>query len=53
MEWLKTIGWIGFSFFLIKGILWLGLFAAIYLGLIKKETFEKIKSKMKRKKIKH
>ena len=25
-SWLKRIGWIGFFFFLIKGLLWLGAF---------------------------
>jgi hypothetical protein len=26
-HWLKRIGWIGFLFFLIKGLFWLALFA--------------------------
>jgi len=25
-SWLKRIGWVGFLFFLIKGLLWLGAF---------------------------
>jgi len=25
MKWLKRIGWIGFIFFLIKGLIWIGL----------------------------
>lgn len=46
MEWLKTIGMAGFLFFLIKGLIWLGLFAAIYFGFVKKETIQKFKSKI-------
>jgi hypothetical protein len=26
-HWLKRVGWIGFLFFLIKGLFWLALFA--------------------------
>ena len=43
-NWLEDIGWIGFWFFFIKGILWIIFFALLYAGLIKKSTFEKFKS---------
>ena len=42
MEWIKNIGMAGFLFFLIKGILWLVVFALIYFGLIKKEKIESL-----------
>ncbi|MBL7925550.1 MAG: hypothetical protein JNK61_01455 [Bacteroidia bacterium] len=46
MEFLKSIGIAGFMFFLIKGILWLVLFALIYFGVIKEERIKQIKSKI-------
>ena len=30
MNWLKKLGLIGFLFFLIKGIVWLGIFFSAY-----------------------
>jgi len=30
MNWIKKIGIIGFLFFLIKGIIWLGIFIMVY-----------------------
>lgn len=45
-NWLEDIGWIGFWFFFAKGILWIIVFALLYAGVIKKSTFEKIKSTM-------
>ncbi len=46
MEWIKNIGMAGFLFFLIKGILWLVVFALIYFGWIKKEKIESLKMKL-------
>ena len=46
MEFLKGLGIAGFLFFLIKGILWLVLFALVYFGLVKKERVRAIKSKL-------
>lgn len=37
METLKTIGLAGFLFFLIKGLLWLVLFALVAKGVVSKE----------------
>lgn len=34
--WLKRIGFAGFMFFLIKGLIWIGIFIAVWMGLIKK-----------------
>jgi hypothetical protein len=31
MKWIKRIGFIGFMFFLIKGLIWLGIFISAYL----------------------
>lgn len=45
MELLEDIGIAGFLFFLIKGLLWIVLFALMYFGLIKKDTVQKIKSR--------
>jgi len=42
-NWLKRLGLMGFLFFLIKGILWLVLFAGIYFGLMNESTVEKLK----------
>jgi hypothetical protein len=44
MEWLKGIGMAGFLFFLIKGILWLTIFALLYFGVINKEQLRKFKN---------
>ena len=30
MNWIKKIGFIGFMFFLIKGLIWLGIFMSTY-----------------------
>ncbi|MTI30812.1 hypothetical protein E1171_08315 [Cytophagales bacterium RKSG123] len=46
MEFLKDIGIAGFLFFLIKGILWLVLFALVYFGWVDKKKVEAIKSKI-------
>ncbi|HRG87798.1 MAG TPA: hypothetical protein PLW44_02180 [Chitinophagales bacterium] len=34
--WLKRIGMAGFLFFLIKGLIWIVIFIAIWLGLMNK-----------------
>ena len=47
MEWLKTIGIAGFLFFLIKGLLWLLVFALISRGLIRKEAVERFKQRFR------
>ena len=41
--WLRKLGLAGFLFFLIKGILWLVLFFAIYFGFMNEEAVEKVK----------
>jgi hypothetical protein len=41
--WLKKLGVAGFLFFLIKGILWLVLFAAVAFGLADETTVQKLK----------
>lgn len=46
MEFLKDIGIAGFLFFLIKGLLWLVLFALMYFGVIDKEKVQRIKAKL-------
>lgn len=46
MEFLKDIGIAGFLFFLIKGLLWLLLFALVYFGLVSKEKIETVKAKI-------
>jgi hypothetical protein len=46
MEILKDIGIAGFLFFLIKGLLWILLFAMVYFGWIGKEKAQRIKSKL-------
>lgn len=43
-NWLEDIGWFGFWFFFAKGMLWIIVFTLLYAGVIKKSTFEKIKS---------
>ncbi|MFM2305615.1 MAG: hypothetical protein RLZZ367_284 [Bacteroidota bacterium] len=35
--WLKRIGAAGFLFFLIKGLVWVGIFVAVWMGLINKQ----------------
>ncbi len=47
MEWLKTLGIAGFLFFLIKGLLWLVVFALISRGLIRKEAVERFKQRFR------
>ncbi len=46
MEFLKDLGIAGFLFFLIKGILWLVLFALVYFGVVDKEKVKKLKAKI-------
>lgn len=41
MEYLKNIGLAAFLFFLIKGLLWITLFALLYYKVISKETLKK------------
>lgn len=48
METLKTLGIAGFLFFLIKGLLWLVLFALIAKGAVSKEKVDRIKSRLRR-----
>jgi len=31
MKWLRRMGWMAFLFFLIKGLVWLGIFISAYL----------------------
>lgn len=40
---LKKLGWAGFLFFLIKGLLWLVLFALVAFGLMEENAVQKIK----------
>ena len=47
METLKTLGIAGFLFFLIKGLLWLLLFALVARGVISKERVEGIKKRLR------
>lgn len=47
MEYLQNLGWAGFFFFLIKGCIWLVLFALIFFGVIDKNKAKKIQSKLK------
>jgi hypothetical protein len=47
MEFLRDLGIAGFLFFLIKGLLWLVLFALVYFGLIGKEKSRRIKEKLR------
>ncbi len=47
METLKTIGIVGFLFFLIKGLLWLLLFALVAKGFVSKERLEGIKERLR------
>jgi hypothetical protein len=46
MELVKDIGIAGFLFFLIKGLVWIILFALVYFGLIDKERIRVLKAKM-------
>ena len=48
METLKTLGLAGFLFFLIKGLLWLVVFALVARGVVKKEQVERWRQKFKR-----
>ncbi|MCH1581680.1 MAG: hypothetical protein L7S63_01025 [Flavobacteriales bacterium] len=48
METLKTLGIVGFLFFLIKGLLWLVLFALIAKGAVSKEKVDQIKARLRR-----
>jgi hypothetical protein len=47
METLKTIGIVGFLFFLVKGLLWLLLFALVAKGFVSKERLEGIKERLR------
>lgn len=46
VDFFKSIGIVGFWFFLIKGLLWIVLFVALYFGLIDKQKFKNIKAKL-------
>ncbi|MBL7923073.1 MAG: hypothetical protein JNL88_02645 [Bacteroidia bacterium] len=46
MEILKDLGMAGFIFFLVKGLLWLLLFALVYFGWIDKEKVRSLKAKL-------
>jgi hypothetical protein len=46
MEWIKTIGWGAFFFFLGKGMLWLLLFFLVAKGIISREKMEQIKQRL-------
>lgn len=46
MEILKTLGALGFWFFLIKGLLWLLLFGLAYYGVVDKTKIKQIKEKL-------
>ncbi|MEM9052102.1 MAG: hypothetical protein AAGC47_08645 [Bacteroidota bacterium] len=46
MEFLKGLGIAGFLFFLIKGLLWLLLFALVYFGVIDKKKLKSIMGKI-------
>jgi hypothetical protein len=46
MEFLKDLGIVGFWFFLIKGLLWLVLFALVYFGLLSKEKLARFKQRV-------
>lgn len=35
MDWIKKLGIIAFLFFFIKGLIWIGIALAIFLGLTK------------------
>ncbi len=44
---LQGLGLIGFLFFFIKGMLWLVLFALLYMGVINKGQLQKVKSSLR------
>ncbi len=46
MEFLKDLGIVGFWFFLIKGLLWIVLFALVYFGVVDKKKMQRFKSKL-------
>ncbi len=46
MEWIKTIGWGAFFFFLGKGLLWLLLFFLAAKGIISREKMNHIKQRL-------
>jgi hypothetical protein len=48
LEWIKTIGIAGFLFFLVKGLVWLVVFALISRGVIERKKFEAFKTKVRR-----
>ncbi len=47
MDALKTLGIAGFLFFLIKGLLWLLLFALVAKGVVSKERVAEIKKRLR------
>lgn len=47
IELLTDIGIAGFFFFLIKGLLWIVLFALVYFGVLDREKASAIKEKLK------
>jgi len=46
MDTLKAFGLAGFLFFLIKGVMWLVLFALVARGIVSKDRVNHIRSKM-------
>jgi hypothetical protein len=43
-KWFSRLGIAGFLFFLVKGLLWILLFALVYFGLVSDEKINAIKS---------
>lgn len=46
MEFIKGLGVAGFLFFLIKGLMWMVVFALVYFGFIDKEKLRVLKAKL-------
>ena len=47
MDFLKELGLISFLFFLVKGLLWLVLFALVYFGFIDKKKVQSFKERLR------
>lgn len=47
MDTLKAFGLAGFLFFLIKGLMWLILFALVARGVVSKEKVDRIRSRLR------
>lgn len=47
MDTLKAFGLAGFLFFLIKGLLWLVLFALVARGVVSKDKVDRFKSRLR------